>query len=1182
MTVTTPLDLTKVDFAAGLAELRARARSESAADRLRLAECLSLSAITGPYAPALARVAEARRLDPQNPRHLLREALTHLRFGAATRAVATLESLPEPMRHGEDVAILRALAALQEGELKRAKNIASDLADAQPTRHPAKFLALDAQMRVALKGTERRLTELPREPGTEAPWADLLVKLALLRPDDTRAITQQLDARKVLPKEGAAREAVDDMLSLAALDLPALFAKIREAAPGSRLEELLLVRASACLSAKPRREALEAMRALHDELPDRASVRRVWALMLTQHAVDEATASRFQEALAAVEVCIRLEPHQRMHQQNRAALFTLMSDRDAAEQAWFELERHHYRLALSGAFDPETLVRPHRMVAQQARISPGLPPRGVFKLDALPGAPSAAGRHLVVDQAYVDRDPERLRQWIHHRAAELVLSHAALGPKALLEPLDAEEARERVEALRELGSSLRVLVPVEGERLADSLHVAFTRLASGVRHRYAKPALDDAQKDLVRAHVETLGDAALLCLTFNPDAERRGPIDDILRLTRAVAPFFDAELMTSMLRKGTPETPDALPRLEGVLRRLLRIEAVDLTVTRAGRRQLRGFLTAQLEVAWVAARLAARPKPSHAETEQLLAILERAAGEAPDDPIVLYWRARVALMGSLLDDVPGYIAAFHRAVRGEHHPLLERVEELEDILAKYKTAGVETRHAVLSKVGDAGEDASGRTARERSESDLVAELDRQPTAIRLYEQLLRRLLVERRFTEAETWADRAVARCLSAVTQRKARTLHLEVLGLAQLSKQSLGAIGDDAIRTYASGSRVGAMTALAKIEAGAGGYALEFVRGQALLAASKRQEAQQAFRRALAGCDRGIHMVILRPLAASVDAVLVERLEATVEPLVASGDHAAALEQVTRAMREMDEPEHALSLLASVQHAAALQALEGAKKGGKPVLVDPGSLPPALAERLALTPKDDTSVRARKIAELAITLSPTTAGLARSILRRLERVESQVALATTLERCHAATEAGKLDEALALLEGLPKDAHGDPRVVRQSALLFLRLGRFDDAERSIARLEGSEHPIASELRERWPAIRFKHRLAAAQRALRASDLETAQRLLSGTTPSGDDEALSLAYVIGFHGALLAEARQKEDRLDDAQHALAAALDALDGLRPKARERGRKDLLDLFEQLESRAALVERARKGAR
>lgn len=1180
MTVTTPLDLSRVDFAAGLLELRERARSGDAAHRLRLAECLSLSAIDGPYVPALARVAEARRLDPESPRHCLREALTHLRFGATARAMATLETLPEATRHSAEVAMLRALAAMQEGELKRAKNIASELADAAPQLHAAKFVALDAQMRVALKGTERRLAELPRDPGTETLWADLLVKLALLRPDDTRAVTQQLDARKVLPKDGRARAAVDEMLALAALELPELRSGICAAASGSRLEELLLVRMSGKLAGKPRREALELMRALHEELPERASVRRVWVSMLTQHAVDETTASRFEEALSALEACVRLEPHQRMHHQNRAALLTLMSDRDASEQAWSELERHHYRLALAGAFDAETLLCPHRMIAQQARISPALPPRGVFKLDTLPGATTGDGaRHLVVDQAYVDRDPERLRQWIHHRAAELLLSHAALGPKALLEPGDQDEARERVEALRELGKSLRILVPGEGERLAQSLDAAFTRIATRARHRYVKPELDEAQKDLARAHLQTLGDVALLCLTLDPDPERRAPVDDVLRLTRAVAPFFDADLLVEALRKGTPETPDALPRLEGVVRRLLRIEGSELSVDRFGRRRLRGFLAAQLEVAWVAARLKVRQSPSHAETEQLLAILERAAADAPDDPFVLYWRARVALMGSLLDDVPGYIAAFHRAVRGEHHPLLERVEELEEILAKYRTAGVEGRRAVASGLGD----GPSRTSAERGEQELIAELDRQPTAIRLYEQLLRRLLEARRFDEAQTWADRAVARCLSAATQRKARTLHLETLGLAQLAKQDLGPAGDEAIRAYAAGSRAAALGVLSKVDVGRGGYALEFVRGQALLAAEKREEAQQAFRRALAGCDRGIHMVILRPLAASVDVALVERLTARVEALLSAGDHPGAADQVLRAMREMEHAAHALVLLAQVQHAAALKDLEPAAKAERkrPLLVDVGALPPALASRLVGAPSDAAG-RARAIAELAIELSPVTSAQARSILRRLERVSSQISLGEKLERCHTLTEAGKLVEALAVLEAIPKELAADPRVVRQGALLFLRLGRFEDAESAILRLEGSEHPIAAELRDRWPAIRFKHRLAAAQRALRAGELDVAQRLLGGTRPRGDDEELALAYVVGFHGALRAEAEERASRWDEAQHALAVALDAIDRLRPKARERGRKDLLDLFEQLEARAAIVERSRKAAR
>ncbi len=1174
-TGTTTLDLEKVDFEAGLATLRARAQDP--AGRLRLAEWLSLSAIQGSYAAALARVAEAQRLDPSSPRHRLREALTHLRFGQAVRASAVLEALPDAIRHGEEVAMLRALAAMQEGELKRAKNIASELADAAPTRHAAKFVALDAQMRVALKGSERRLAELPRDVGTEAPWADLLVKIAMLRPEDTRAVTQQLDARKVLPKDGLERAAVDEMLALGTLDVDGLIEKVRAAAPGSRLEELSLVRLGSKLAERPRTESLERLRALHASLPERASVRRLFVAALTQHAVDEASEERFEEALRAVEPCIRLEPHERMHLQNRAALLTLMSDRDAAEHAWLELERHQYRLALAGAFEPAVLALPHRMVAQQARLSPAKPSRAVFHLDALPGAKDGGALHLLVDQKYVDRDPERLRQWIHHRAAELLLTHATLGKHALLAPLDRAEAKERAGALAELGHSLRVLVSGEGERLADRLGSAFDALAASARHRYVAEEPTDAQKDLARAHLETLGDVALLCLTYDPSPDARTIVDEILRLLRGVAPFLDGKLLVEGQRKSTTDAPDGLPRLEGVLRRLLSIETGDLAIGPAERRRLRAFLAAQLEVAWVAARLRAQSQPSHAETESLLAILDRAERESPGDPVVLYWSARVALVGSLLDDVPRYVSAFHRALAGKHHPLIERIEELEETLAKYRTAGVAGRkHVDLGPMSDA-------RAGERGEGELVQELDRQPTAIRLYEQLVRRMLMDARFAEAETWADRAVARCLSATAQRKARALHLDVLGVAALSAacRSRGALAEksgDAVRAYVQGARASALAVLAEVEPGAGGYALEHLRGQTLLAAGQREAAQAAFRRALAACDRGMHMVLLRPLAASVDLVLVERLQASVEPLITAGQHAGALEQITRAMREMDEPEHALALLATVQHGAALAALA---PGAKAVLVEASSLPPSLETKLRTALRGDGAARARALAELAVESSPATAAAARSILRRVERVEAERTLARTLEKAHSLTEANEIEDALALLTALPAAQRTEPRVARQEALSLLRLGQLDAADAVVARLGSLDHPVAVELRERWPQLRFKHRLAAAQRALRAHDLDRAGALLQGAAPPGDEEALSLAYVVGFHGAMVAEAREKAGRHDEAQHAIAVALDAIDGVKGKARERGREDVLKLYEQLEQRAAIVERARKAA-
>ena len=55
-----------------------------------------------------------------------------------------------------------------------------------------------------------------------------------------------------------------------------------------------------------------------------------------------------------------------------------------------------------------------------------------------------------VNQDRIADDPELLRQWIHHRRAELALAHWALGPdpaRFLLNPDSPRTVRARIEGL---------------------------------------------------------------------------------------------------------------------------------------------------------------------------------------------------------------------------------------------------------------------------------------------------------------------------------------------------------------------------------------------------------------------------------------------------------------------------------------------------------------------------------------------------------------------------------------------------------------------------------------------------------------------------------------------------------------------------------------------------------------
>ncbi len=195
-------------------------------------------------------------------------------------------------------------------------------------------------------------------------------------------------------------------------------------------------------------------------------------------------------------VACELEPHETVHCQNRAALFTLLRENDAYHDAWFELDRRQYRLALLGritgrrcAGDGEAppIVRP-------AGAAPG---RGTGRHGKSSGTgipdgddPDERGASetiLAVNNDRIEDDPDLLRQWIHHRRAELTFAHWALGldPRRFL--LDPDHlpggAGTACQLWPACARSLGVLVPEEGRLLAGRLVAAWMRQAGQYRPR---------------------------------------------------------------------------------------------------------------------------------------------------------------------------------------------------------------------------------------------------------------------------------------------------------------------------------------------------------------------------------------------------------------------------------------------------------------------------------------------------------------------------------------------------------------------------------------------------------------------------------------------------------------------------------------------------------------------------
>lgn len=1163
------MDLQRVDWGRAIEELRVAARAGGPAARRRLADASSLSALyEGDFRVGAARIADAARLEPQNPLHTLRRALHALRFGAWELALASVEAVsavddpPYPQ-------LVRALATLQSGEDRRAANVARDLHGAQPAFHLAGFFQAEAQTTAQPKEAETRAQSLPRDPAWAAAWARLLGRFMMARPEAAAKVEKQhLEVRPALAAGSKEEKAIRKLARWCAADAEALTRELFEAAAGSRAEELILELLQEALRAADKGGSrLAALRRLHERAPERAAVRRVYVSALTRFAVDEAAAERWAPALRALEVCIRLEPHQAMHLQNRAAIFTALVD-DAYHEVWEDLERHQLRLALLGQLDAagaRALLKPHRMFAQQARLSPeGSVPLGVLRVQE-EREHGVANRTLVVNQARLEGDPEQVRQWIHHRRAELVFSHAALGwdpERHLLYPGDPRTERARIEALGRGAASLGALVEGEGARLADVLTARWRSLAKRTRTRYDDKLPEDPEAwALLRRYADTFADLALVLWTYLPPADRPDIVDELLDFLAAVTPFLDARA----LRAARKETAEGPPRAHGflaaIVRQTLDLAEEDAPLGEAQRQKVANRLSAEILVTLAARKLDAARGLEARDVEGLVAIVDRARQIDAENPKVECWAARLLTIGEFYDEARAAVARFHRVAGGKDNPFQKHIEEIQRILDEKKKAAAKGR----KRSGAAAEASADEPSFRREQ--LEEQVERFPTSIALYEELCRQLAFEARFDDALVWTGRAIGRCLSRAGQIRARTLQLEVTGL-----RALAGAHAEAPRIYLAGSRAAALEGIEAMSTKTSElpYAVEYLRGTCLLAARRRDEAQMAFRAALARCPQQLYRAVLRPLADDVEVALLDQARRTVEQAEQGGRLGDALAEIATAMAELRAPEALLLDLARVAFASVVETLgKGADAVPIPSLRVGAPWGARLDEARA---QADGLGRARAIATLSAALHEPSKREAEALLRKMDALGAQLALAAAISASAQLAERGQVEEALATLNAAGEAAAIDPRACRQRALLLLRLSRFAEADAVVAALGAGDDARAREMVERYPELRFRFQLPVVNRLLREGDPRAARALLDEMRPAGPEQLLEHAYCLGFCLAQEGYRCLDDGERDEARAHLTRALEILDERLAEARRAGHARLVELHDKLDGDVA----------
>src|SRR5262245_19126304 len=233
----------------------------STSRRTLAAQVFGLAAISGgDFDGAVLRLALAIRLDPFNPQHRFRNALLFGRFGDYERALKELEKLKSALPDTPLIDYARALFALRAGRPEQTRAITGTLETAHPQFVPSRFLRAEAQLIMAARpsAVEKYLATLPSDPAYDCMWADLLIKLILLHPQEGPAQARKhLDKR--ISKNSRERRVVEKALAWVEASPEALSKMLPAETPGSAGESLILDCLLERLGRGPSEEALRSL-----------------------------------------------------------------------------------------------------------------------------------------------------------------------------------------------------------------------------------------------------------------------------------------------------------------------------------------------------------------------------------------------------------------------------------------------------------------------------------------------------------------------------------------------------------------------------------------------------------------------------------------------------------------------------------------------------------------------------------------------------------------------------------------------------------------------------------------------------------------------------------------------------------------------------------------------------------
>jgi hypothetical protein len=766
---------------------------------------------------------------------------------------------------------------------------------------------------------------------------------------------------------------------------------------------------------------------------------------------------------------------------------------------------------------------------------------------------------LVVNQQRIDTDPEQLRQWIHHRKAELFLLHFELGTYPdhfLLGFRDDATAIVKIKGLALLGQSLKVLAGEDGRLLAHNIENFWLKSIEKNSCNYLEVEETPEICYLKKSHLETLGDLAMMCFCWQPRARDTEIVYELIEFIEAEILFLDIQMLFNSRDNREQKEPYSVRYLRQAAIKVLDPDESLKELSHQQQKKIGKHLIDHLLL-----RLSddVFKESNHAPKDaarRAIKILERSRGEIPDNPEVEYYAARYFYIADYYDETRKAISRFYRANQDDESPLIASVEELQNALDKVEK---DDRKYYFTPRGHSR--YLNNHSLEGQLNQFKEYLEHHPSSISAYEGLTHCLASEGNLEEALEWSEQAIGRCLSRKGQLKARMLNIELLGL-----QKLGSMYIDEIKLYLTGITVPLKNIIGEIRGDEpAGYELLYLLGICLLAEGDPEHARRAFEEALTNCNKQIHFAILKPLSENVEQTLYTMAKESVEQFIAEQCYSQAIEYIVKRMQKMKEPELMLIDLATVQLAALINHMKSGEK--IPGITQLKLTTPWAADLAAALQEPEDIEKTRNLTLLAMKVQPTSKNRGEEILRQVNLLKSQLYIATALSLSAKYLQEGNFLEALQALDSLGDEGNQEPRILRQRALLLLKLEKFVEADHVVSTLGTFEDPVAKIFVNRYPSLKFHQKISKVQNLLRKGNTSGALAILDTMQITYEDEQLEIAYCYAFALAVKGYQAKSEKAHNKALQFFNQALDHLEPQIEAARQKSQNILLELYEKV---------------